>query len=113
MGTLPKPRVQGSVLTYVHNHPGKSIRIEDLVKATGFTATQVQAVMLRLSHDPARRITVIQRGSLWRYDPEPEAVTEPQDVNGNIYEAVGRSATGAIIVRDNDDVLYVLKPIKI
>lgn len=57
-------------------------------------------------------VTVLHRGRVWKYDAVPEPEAEKPDVCGNLYEAIGRSSTGAVIVRDNEGLLYVLKPIK-
>lgn len=106
-------KLQQAIIAYLAKHPKKPIQVDDLEKVTGCTRTQVQAVMLRISQEPARGITVLNRGNVWRYDPPADPEAQKQAANGDLYESIGHTSSGATIVRDADGTLYVLKEIKV
>lgn len=108
--------IRPAVMAYLVKHTGKPVQVNDLVSATGFSLTQIQAAMRNLIRDDAP-VRVIHRARIWVYDPEPktepktEPETEPEteDVTDEIFEGIGRTRSGAIIVRDGKGILYVAR----
>lgn len=85
---------------------GKVVSKDRLAKVTGLTEGQVRDAMRRLADTEGVGVTVIQRGNIWKYDPE--AVTTAKVVEelaatapsaDTLYEEVGRTKDGRIIVK--------------
>jgi hypothetical protein len=105
-------------MAYMAKNSGKPVTLEDLRNATGFTATQVQSQMRNLIKD-GQPITALVKAQMWKYEPTTEPEPEPvnpdeRDVTNIVYEGIGRTGAGAIIVRDVDTrTLYVLRELDI
>jgi hypothetical protein len=107
-----------AVMAHLVKHAGKPVTLEDLTSVTGFTATQVQSQLRNLIKD-GHPVSVLVRAQIWKYEPTTEPEPEPvnpdeRDVTNIVYEGIGRTGAGAIIVRDVDTrTLYVLRELDI
>lgn len=104
------------VVAHLAKNAGKPVTAEELMSSTGLSLTQIQAQMRMMIAD-GQPVTVIARARVWVFSPEPETepetVTEPGDPSGEIFEGIGRTRSGAIIVRDGNGVLYVAREMDI
>lgn len=100
------------VVAHLAKHAGKPVTANEIMTATGLSLTQVQAQMRMIIAD-GQPVTVVSRAQVWVFNPEPEAAPEdetaPGDPTGEIFEGIGRTRSGAIIVRDGNGVLFVLR----
>lgn len=80
--------ISGEVLTYLRNHRGETIKLDDITRATGFTQTQIQNAMRAIKNKRAWPVVTLIQGKWWRSGlsetvvkpvtpPEPET-TEPR-----------------------------------
>lgn len=116
---MGSPLTRPAIMAHLVKYSGKPVTLEDLTNATGFTVTQIQSQMRNLIKD-GQPITVLVRAQIWKYEPvtepEPEPVknTDERDVTNMVYEGIGRTSAGAVIVRDVDTrTLYVLRELDI
>lgn len=111
---MGSPKTRPAVIAHMAKSGGKPVTLEDLVKATGFTVNQIQSQMRNLIKD-GQPITVLDKAQMWKWtgDAEPKRERDTSDVSGLIYEGVGRASSGAIIVRDEQGTLFVLKEVQI
>lgn len=105
MGT---PKTRPAILAYLIKHAGKPVMVDDIMKSTGFTLTQVQSQMRNMITDGLPIIT-LAKAQIWQYNGQPEPEPETHDVNGDVFEGIGRTKSGAIIVRDMNGILYVCR----
>ena len=102
--------IRPALMSHLIRNAGKPVQVEDLTSITGVELTQIQAAMrnIILSGEPVRTIV---RARVWVYEPETGTEPEPDtaDPTGEIFEGVGRTRSGAIIVRDGNGVLYVAR----
>ena len=93
-----------SVLT---DMAGKPVHLDTIVKRTDLTKTQVQAAMNHAVKD-GLPITVISKATVWRLDALPESLKEDQPDNrtGEVWEVVGHTKSGMVLLRDEDGILY-------
>lgn len=94
---------------------GEVCFLRDIVTETGFTADQVQAAVWHLVKHNGEAINIVTRGQSWRYTGADTA-TEPEPADslvGTVFECIGTSKNGAILVRGEDGNLYVLRELEI
>lgn len=105
MGGFPvKPRV---IEMLEARFVGKRVTRADLHRISGFTEEQLRAAMRSLAEEPGSGVTVVARGNIWDYKVG-QTPTEPVDT---LYETVGTSAGGDVIVRgDVTGKLYKVVP---
>lgn len=111
---MGSPKTQPRCLEFLTSHPGKPVSARDLSAYTGFTAGQVQAAVRNLIAS-GYPIKVIMRAQVWQYEPEPETVPEPETgpASGDVWEVIGRSKNGKIILRDGSGILYGAEPLDV
>lgn len=108
----PKRRlIRPDVLRFLVRRTGEICFLKDIVTETGFTERQVQSCIAHLIEEGVP-ITVETRARAWRYMPEPmlEAKREPEHKpeDDDVFERVGVTRSGKIIVRGDSSTLYVL-----
>lgn len=88
MGGSPVTPKVLSVLNAMFN--GKAVALDQLTKATGLDAKQVQHAMTRLVADEGISCVVVTRGQMWRFD----GVMTSDEVADTLFEVVGTAAKG-------------------
>lgn len=103
------PGIKQEILDYFQQNAGRSIFLDELVKATDKRAEQVQGAVryiVTTNKEDEYKITTEQAGQIWRYDPVAQQAT----LNGehtDRFEEVGVNKHGDKIIRDSDGKLYV------
>lgn len=122
-------QIKNAVLRYLGEHVGEMVHSSDISQVSGFTTRQVghSVYQMRRTNKQLRdEITVYQGGHTFIYRPgpkqapEPEpapARTEPEPVDNQplskvdpnmLYEQVGATGKGTVIVRSIDGSLFKL-----
>lgn len=121
------------VLRYMIERPHQVITIDQLIEATGLDRQQIQRVFTNLrTRFKVRGIITVVFGNAWKYDPsiesvephlealeravpeeanppEPPAQPEPQRPEGPVmYEKLGTTPKGAVLIRDENGIIYTL-----
>jgi hypothetical protein len=107
-GTATSPKLA----TVFLKNPGQDLGLNFLVRQSGLTESQVKSSAYTLLkngklpglHQP------IQGVHVWRYEPPRSAQI---DAVGEVYECIGQTAQGQLLVRDSDGTLYVLQEVKL
>lgn len=112
---MGSPKTRPAIMKVLVKTNGKPVTLEDLMKATGFSATQVQSQMRNLIKY-GYPVEVLDKAQMWKYtgDVEPVPATDERAVTDMVFEGIGRTASGAILARDVDGgTLYVLRELDI
>lgn len=108
--SVPRNSVSKPVLSALIKHPYTEIPVADLAKETGFTLTQVSNAVIHL-RDKGIRIEIPMRG-VYRYvpgaAPTGKPVAEPPKPSKLLFEEIGRTKSGEIVVEGEDGALYKL-----
>lgn len=100
------------VKSYLLRNAGQPVTADELQAATGLSIIQIQSQMRNMVKE-GEPVTVVSRARIWTYqpepEPEPEDETNPDDPTGEIYEGIGRTRAGKVIVRDGNGVLFILE----
>lgn len=130
MAKLP---IRELVMNHFTRCVGEEVSVASLVKATGATAKQVRTAIngIRSDHGFKRidfPIEIIERGEVWFYDPEtkvqvkeynrnakgqtevyeetPAVEAEEASDTPDMFEFVGMTKDGDMVVRDGEGILY-------
>lgn len=122
------PTVRPRIMAYLVEHVGKPVTAEKIQAATGLELSQIQAQMRSMIKE-GLNVTVIVRGHIWMYSPEPvqpepqpepapEPETDPMKTTrmptDMVFEGVGTTSDHTVIVRDVEtERLYVLTDIEL
>lgn len=108
------PKTQPAVLDALIKNAGKPVSLNDLKRATGFHEGQIQAAIRNLiaADQP---IKIVMKAQVWQYNGTPEPETEPENgpASGDVWEVIGRSKNGKIILRDGTGLLFVAEPMDV
>lgn len=107
------PAVTPTVLRYLHAHIGETVFLKDIAVATKFTERQVQNSILHMVNNGVEWVEVVSRGQAWRYHgPMPEVAPEPaQKKEPRLFDEVGVTRDGTLIIADLDNNLYRAEPL--
>lgn len=128
-GKIGRVRVQPAILKYLAQYPGEEIWIDDLVNSTPFDEKQIQSAIMRLVAN-GYDIRVVMRGKSWSYHglqrgqkpgttaPKTQALSvvptpvsnlpEIQKAPRTMYEEIGLTSDGTILVQSETGVIYRL-----
>lgn len=114
---MGSPKIRTAVIEKITKESGKPVSARMLMTDTGYRLTQVQSIMRTLIKE-GMPITVLDKGQIWRYDPEPEEDPESspkkRTATDMMFEGVGTAKGGTLIVRDIDTLkLYILMDIEL
>lgn len=103
--------VSKPILSYLITKPYIEIPVADLAKETGFTLTQVSNAVVHL-RESGIRIEIPMRG-VYRYIPGAPPAAKKEDKakpekSKQLFEELGRTKSGEIIVEGEDGALYKL-----
>lgn len=108
---------------YLIANQDRTVHLDELVRETQYTPSQILAALNKWKQNRAgEQLRVIVPGRAWRYSDDPPAPSE-QDIqperppapagrnagDGRVFEHLGATAGGALILRDNNNVLYTAK----
>lgn len=113
--------VRPLVLNALLNHVGLPVTLEQLTShmPVGTSPETVQSCVRNIMKDGELEITVLARGKTWRLESplrpiycEAVPVSEPEPTTSlGLFEQVGEMADGNLVVRDEANRLYVLRPL--
>lgn len=116
MANSPFRPTRPPIMSYLVKHPYEPVTLDDLVQVTGLSRAQIQA-QFRMMIADGIPVRVITRASIWQYEPEekvePESDPEPVRVVGQMFEAIGKAKSGAIVLRDENGDMYSANPLDI
>lgn len=98
------PRTRPQVLNYLMNHPGESLYIDDIAKATKLDTKQVLSAIGNLVHVDGEPVETVQRGRIWRYNPNGQRKAKAPEKR--MFEEIGPAKDGSIVIQDLDGNLY-------
>jgi hypothetical protein len=115
-GNGKRRQVRPDVLRYLVRRTGEICFLKDIVTETGFTERQVQSCIAHMREEGVP-IVVETRARAWRYTADHETATTPKNAHrpedDDVFERVGTTKTGKIIVRGDSGTLYVLHELEI
>lgn len=106
--------VTTKIVGCLEKNDGKQVSIQQLAQNTGLNKSQIINAMWRLVNNGAN-IEVISHGTLWIYHAEAKkiplpAVTEVPSTGqlkiGMVFELIGRSPSGHLIIKSEDGIVY-------
>lgn len=102
--------VLGDVARFLTSRPGQMIHVRDIAAETGHKYNSVAGAAVRLTQKPGVGI-VSHGGAIFSFRSGLQAPPVPQvtPVSKKVYEGLGTTKSGRIIVRDPDtDDIYFL-----
>lgn len=100
------------VSLYIKNEEGRPCHVDDIATATGYTPKQIRGAINGKRHeDPTWHhiLKNVVRGHIWSwnmlYDPT-KPVTSESDPEKNLYEQIGVTKNGDLILQDEDGNLF-------
>lgn len=103
-------RTTPKVMESLNRHRGLDVPIKTVMDETGYTDRQVRSAVRSLIERDKMPITVVMKGQIWRYEASNTSKVEVQELpTDTIFEYVGKTATGDLIVRgDATQTMYRL-----
>lgn len=95
------PRTSDKILDYFHEHQNVQVNINELIEATGLEKAQVQNAINNLKSRYHSNIETVMTGNLWIYKSG-----RGDGPGSTMFELVGKSSTGVIVIQDEDGKLY-------
>lgn len=113
--------IKGDIISYFMDHEGEHVSAKQLMTATGHAYEQVRVGVNNLRNDRDRNghsfrdnIDIIVSGDVWKYTAgspvQLELPTEPdaKTVDNRVFEEVGTTVDGSILVKCEDGRFYKL-----
>lgn len=97
------PRHSHRVYKYLEDHMGTNTYIDDIAKDVGVTAEQARKSISYLRNRGVE-VETIQTGYIYRLHPK----SPKEELGTRIFEEVGKTISGTIIVRCENGILYKL-----
>lgn len=111
---------------YMIKNPGRVIHLDELLNETKFTEPQIIAALNKWRNTRVpNRLQVVLPGKAWQYNETvPDTVDEPKPpvvghvirnygprdtTDGVVFERLGSTNTGDLILRDTNGTLYTAK----
>lgn len=100
-------QVQPAVWAYLTAHKDEQLWRDDIAAETGFTGEQVSQCVWGLITRKKLPIKVLLRGQSWVYSPhEPETKVVAQPVEPRLFDEIGATRDGTLIIQDVNGTLY-------
>jgi biotin operon repressor len=104
------PARSGPVFAYLEHRIGQAVHVDDVAADLGFTKQQVKSAVNNLRTTKGIPIETLVAGYSWRYLPNSKP-SEDSPGNGSnhtkrIFEEIGVTKTGLIILQDEDGNLF-------
>lgn len=99
----------GDVTTYFETHENKACSIKQMSNELGYTERQIRASIANKKFENgewASHLTVLVSGQVYKWHPESVSVTESSKQKTNLYEQIGTTKNGDLILQDEDGVLF-------
>lgn len=102
--------IRPKVLAYMADRPGQTLHLDTIASDLGFTAPQVQACINNMRKespaelDLAASITVVRRGSVWKFKPIDPPIDRPE--TSLLYTQLGITKDGSHILQCEDGTLW-------
>lgn len=119
------PTIRTDILKVLTDRPGMVVYVDEIVEQTGFTKKQIQAVIGSLLKSNVQGLSIAVHGNAWTYSPVngnvwvdnptapvgPPVKTTPRKkkVEPRIFEEVGHTKSGELMIRDQNMTLYFAK----
>lgn len=92
------------------SRPGKHCHIHEMAKELNYTQTQIKQAISNKRHESKEwgsHVKTVIQGSVFSWIEKPEnGVPEPKDVKKNLYEQIGVTKNGDLILQDEDGNLF-------
>lgn len=113
-GKAKRRPVRPDVLRFLTKRTGEVCFLKDIMTETGFSEKQVQSCINHMKEEQLP-IETVSRGRAWRYMPDAKLNAEPEHrpEDDDVFERVGTTKNGKIIVRGDSTTLYVLTELEI
>lgn len=100
-------RTSDKILDYFHTHQNIQVTLNELADATGLDANQVKSAINTLKSSRYKmNFETVMTGNVWIYRPDKGKSVDVNTVNTVMFEQVGKSSTGVIVIQDEDGKLY-------
>lgn len=102
--------IRPKVLAYMVDRPNQTLHLDTMASDLGFTAPQVQACINHMRKEPpaeldlAASITVIRRGSVWKFKPVNPPINQPE--TSLLYTQIGVTKDGSHVLQCEDGTLW-------
>jgi biotin operon repressor len=109
MSGQPAPRIRRTkpVTEYLLAHKNEHVSVGEMARATGLTHKQILDTMSYLKIRNGLPIEVIASGSVYVYrESSQQPPTAPNGHGKRIFEEVGTTRDGRVIVQDEEGALY-------
>jgi hypothetical protein len=116
------PRVTDKVLDFLHRHQNVNVTIQEIREDTGLTRAQIVSSIGRLRARYGVDVTPVVAGNVYRYKsgtvgggvvaeaapvpPAPKPTPAPTQPATTMFELVGTSKSGAVVIQDESGKLY-------
>lgn len=106
------PATRPQIMAYFTEHPNKTVTLDAISKGTKLRADQVRSAVSNIrtahsNHEIDFPIEIVQRGQIWRYSPNGQvADVAAAKSNKAIYEELGMTKAGDLIIQDESGKLY-------
>jgi hypothetical protein len=102
--------IRGAIVKYFEEHPNTPVYLSDICNATGFTGLQVQSCMSHIIRENKKGnnvfpLDIVQQAQIWEHRTgwvSEEAASN----NGTMFELVGQTKDGDVVIRDKSGVLF-------
>lgn len=115
------PTIRTEILRVLTDKPGQVVYADEIMEKTGNTKSQVQKVMMNLLREELPGLSIAVAGNAWCYITGQQTVNVDTLLKGTfvpprkkkvelrVFEEVGRTKSGEIMIRDQDMNLYTAK----
>ncbi len=99
--------VRAMCLKVLTDLAGKPVHVDTLMERTNLSAVQIKAAMNHAVKD-GLPIKVISTATVWQFagTVEPLKDDEPDNRTGELWEVVGHTKSGMVMLRDEVGILY-------
>ncbi len=121
-------KIKDDVLRYITRRPGEIVFASDISKDTKWSVFQVQQSVYGMrdrNPDLKRQIQVVQQGRSWRWvpdkvegqgaapvppppEPEPEPEPQPKTNARELFEQIGKTKKGTVLVQGESGQIFKL-----
>lgn len=101
--------ITGDVTSYFASRDGETCTIKQMSNDLGYTEQQIRACISNKTHHSkewASHLTVYVRGQVYKWRSEPVLVPKTTDEKSNLYEQIGVTKNGDLILQDEEGNLF-------
>lgn len=114
---MGSPRTTPQVLDYLIDNPGRVVCRQQIAEATALSAQQIRSAVQNLRVRSGENIEVVIHGESWIWrpreveeaataTPEPAAPVSAAPAQRRVFEQIGTTRSGDLVIQDEDGSLY-------